>query len=114
MTGDRTLDFLRVALGDVREARPQLGSARRLARALEALGLRFEQVGELAVLRLAREQVRDRIDRRLVARALLEVRLQRVEPAAAFLDEADELRQLEAELELALRLGLEAQLDLAQ
>ena len=66
------------------------------------------------MLALARQQLGDRLDRLLVTWALLEVRLERVEATTALLDDADEPRQLETQRELAIRVGLEAELDLAQ
>src|SRR4029077_6415084 len=79
MPGDRALDLLRVLLGDLRVARPQARGARRLAARFEALRLLLEQIGELAVRALAREQLPDRVDRRVVTGAVFEVGAQRVE-----------------------------------
>jgi len=59
-----------IVLGDSRVARPQLRGARDIAGLLEPVRLAFEEVGELAVLTLRRQQARDRIDRCLVARAI--------------------------------------------
>ena len=114
MPGDRAFDLLGVVLGDAGVARPQLRRARQIAGGLEPLGLGLEQVGERAVLALARQEVRDRVDRCLVAGTIFEVRAQRVEPSSAFLDDADQLRELQTQLELAILIGLEAELDLAQ
>ena len=71
---------------------PTASRRARSRRGLEPLGLVLEQVGELAVLRpCSTSSCGDRVDRRLVTGAVLEVRAQRVEPAAALLDDADEL-----------------------
>src|SRR5687767_13102572 len=74
VTTDRAVDFFAVDFGDVRIARPQPGSARRLAGALEALGLVLQQIGELTMLALAREQARDRVDRQIVTGSIFEIR----------------------------------------
>src|SRR5450432_597520 len=114
MAADRALDLLGVVFGDRGVTRPQLRRARDIARGLEPICLTFEEIGELAVRAFAREQRGDRIDRGLVAGAIFEVRAQRIEPATALFDDTDQLRELEPKLELAILVGLEAELDLAQ
>src|SRR5262249_9029969 len=96
VAADRAIDLPGLLLRDRRVAPPQLCGRVDLAVRLEALGLRFEQVGELAVLALVRQQVRDRLDRGVVAGTVLEVRAQGVEPATALLDDADRAGELEA------------------
>ncbi len=114
VAGDRALDLAGLVLGDGRGPRPQLGRLGDVAGGLELAGLILEQLGQGLVLALAGEQRRDRVDRRIVAGDVGEVGLQGLEPAALLLDHADQARELEPQVEPAVAVLLEPELELAQ
>ena len=114
VAGDRAIGLAGVALGDAGEPRPQPRRLGRIAAALEPRGLDLEQIGQRLVLALAGQVRGDRVDRRVVAGLIVEVRGERLEATTLLLDDADQPRDVEAQLEAPRRVLLEPELELPQ
>ena len=114
ITGDRAVDVAEALLGQRGQLRPHADRAGVVADALEALAVLAQEVREDLRAGLGGEHRRERRERGVVARALLEVAPQGLDPAAALLDDADDVGDVEAQLELALRVGGARQLVVTQ
>jgi hypothetical protein len=96
---DRPADVAEAGLGEAGDLRPDAGGAARVGDLLEALGVAAEEFGELAEGAFALEHPREGVERGVVGGLLVEVLDQDLDAAAALLEDADDPRDVEAEVE---------------
>src|SRR5262249_28276741 len=107
---ERALGVLQMLLGDPGDAFPEPRGADSLARLLQLRRLRAENVGETSMPGARAEELAERVDRRVVARALVQVGYRHLDALRPLLDQPRDPRDLEAKREPVPELVGEAEL----